>query len=131
MNEITGTWMLVRATAVAEDGTPMPPPYGGETAMGRAVLNADGRMMAVLIDGRTDLAADQTREYTSYCGDYTFDGKRLITRVDAASDPARLGTDQVRDVHFEGDLMVLRPPLKAYSAQPEQRTLHWRRISPE
>jgi len=129
MNAITGTWQLVRTSSTAEDGTAMPPPYGGEKAMGRVVLNEDGRMMAVLIDGRAELPDGETREYTSYCGNYTFDGKQLITRVDAASDPDRMGTDQVRDVHFEGDLMVLRPPLKSYASQAEQRELHWKKIS--
>lgn len=107
----------------------MPPPYGGEKAMGRIVLNADGRMMAVLIDGRLELPDGVAREYTSYCGSYTFDGRQLITRVDAASDPARLGTDQVRDVYFEGELMVLRPPVRSYNGKDEQRVIHWRRIS--
>lgn len=97
--------------------------------MGRVVLNSDGRMMAVLIDGRPELPDGVAREYTSYCGSYTFNGKQLITRVDAASDPARMGTDQVRDVHFEEDLMVLRPPLRAYGGKDEQRELHWRKIS--
>ena len=129
MDNVTGTWQLVRTSSTAEDGTAMPPPYGGEKAMGRVVLNGDGRMMAVLIDGRVELPEGVTREYTSYCGNYTFDGKQLITRVDAASDVARLGTDQVHDVHFEGDLMVLRPPLKAYNGRAEQRELHWRKIS--
>ena len=129
MDAIIGTWQLVRTSSKAEDGSALPPPYGGAKAMGRVVLNADGRMMAVLIDGTPELPAGATREYTSYCGNYTFDGKQLITRVDAASDPARMGTDQIRDVHFEGDLMVLRPPLKAYGGAAEQRELHWRKIS--
>jgi len=129
MAAITGTWQLVRTASKATDGTDMPPPYGGEKAMGRVVLNSDGRMMAVLIDGRPELPDGVAREYTSYCGSYTYDGKQLITRVDAASDPARMGTDQVRDVHFEEDLMVLRPPLRAYGGKDEQRELHWRKIS--
>ena len=71
--------------------------YGGEQAMGRVTFNADGRMMAVLCDGRPSLPPEGVREYTSYCGNYTFDGTRLITRVDAASDayrmaPIRCGT---------------------------------------
>jgi len=36
------------------------------------------------------------REYSSYCGNYTFDGTRLVTRVDAASDPSRIDSDQVQ-----------------------------------
>jgi hypothetical protein len=34
----------------------------------------------------------------------TFDGARLVTRVDAASDPSRVGRDQARGVRFEGGI---------------------------
>ena len=129
MIEIVGTWALVRATATAADGRVLAPPFGGETAMGRVTFNADGRMMAVLCDGRPSLPGGAKRGYTSYCGNYTFNGRQLVTRVDAYSDPARMGTDQVRDVSFEGKLMVLRPPLKAYAQEPEQRTLWWERVA--
>lgn len=130
MKNVTGTWALVKATTVAPDGMRSTTPFGGEKAMGRVVLDADGRMMAVIVDGRPSVPGGQQREYSSYCGNYTFDGKQLITRVDAASDPARIGTDQVRDVRFEGDLMVLRPPLRSYMGKPaEQRELYWRKIS--
>jgi hypothetical protein len=129
MKSITGTWQLVRTSCVALDGSPLPPPYGGEKAMGRVVLNSDGRMMAVLIDGRPELPVGTEREYMSYCGSYTFDGRQLITRVDASSETDRMGTDQIRDVHFDGDLMVLRPPLKAFGDKIGQRELHWRKIS--
>jgi hypothetical protein len=97
--------------------------------MGRVVLTADGRMMAVLCDGRRELPAGAAREYGSYCGNYTFEGTQLVTRVDAASDPARIGSDQVREVRFENGLMVLRPPLRAYRGRMEQRELHWERIA--
>jgi hypothetical protein len=40
-----------------------------------------------------------------------------------------MGTDQVRDVSFEGELMVLRPPLRTYLRQPEQRVLYWQKVS--
>src|SRR4051794_31892127 len=54
MDTIIGTWRLVRAAASAADGAPLPPPYGGQ-GMGRVTFNADGRMMAVLCDGRPSL----------------------------------------------------------------------------
>ncbi len=129
MTEIVGTWALVRATATAVDGTVMPPPYGGDKGMGRVTFNADGRMMAVLCDGRPAIPGGAAREYASYCGNYTFDGKQLITRVDAASDPGRIGSDQVRDVRFEGRYMVLRPPLRTYGSNAAQRELYWQKIS--
>jgi hypothetical protein len=93
------------------------------------MLGADGRMMAVTCDGRREIPNDGKREYGSYCGNYTFDGKQLITRVDAASDPSRIGSDQVRDARFEDGLMVLRPPPRTYGGSIEQRELYWEKIA--
>jgi hypothetical protein len=53
----------------------------------------------------------------------------LITHVDAASDLNRLVSDQIRDVRFEGGLMVLRPPARTYGGQVEQRELYWEKIA--
>jgi hypothetical protein len=128
MSAIVGTWRLVRGRATAEDGTPMPPPFG-EKAMGRLTLNSDGRMMAVLCDGRPTLPAGEARQYSSYCGNYTFDGTRLVTRVDACADPDRMGTDQVRQVRFEGPLLVLQPPPRMEGGRLVSRELWWERIS--
>jgi Lipocalin-like domain len=66
--------------------------------------------MSVVCDGRKELPEGVSREYSSYCGNYTYDGKKLVTRVDAASDPNRIGSDQVRGVRFEGARIVLIPP---------------------
>lgn len=131
MPNVIGTWRLVRVEAFDANDKPVTqPPFGGPAAIGRVVLTTDGRMMASIVDGRKTVPTGETREYSAYCGNYTFDGKQLITRVDAASDPARMGTDQVRDVHFEGNLMVLRPPLRPYGARPaEKRILYWEKIS--
>ena len=128
MTNVTGTWRLVKAVARDASGKELPAPYGGHP-MGRVVLGADGRMMAMTGDGRREIPNGSKREYSTYCGNYTFDGKQLITRVDAASDPARIGTDQVRDVHFDGALMVLRPPLRSYGGAAEQRELTWEKIA--
>ena len=129
MPDIIGTWQLIHAVAFDTDGNALPAPYSGERAMGRVTFNSDGRMMAVLCDGRTDIPSGETREYTSYCGNYQFDGKTLVTRVDAASDNDRMGTDQVRDVHFDGERMILRPPTKAYGDTVQQRELTWEKIA--
>jgi Lipocalin-like domain len=128
MTSVIGTWRLVKSVSRDADGRELPPPYGGRP-MGRVVLAADGRMMAVLCDGRPEIPDGGKREYASYCGNYTFDGATLITRVDAAADAARLGTNQVRGVRFEGGMMVLRPPLRSYGGAAEQRELYWQKIS--
>ena len=125
---VIGTWRLVRAVSRDGNGGELPAPYGGQPA-GRVMLGADGRMMAMTGDARTEIPGGGKREYSTYCGNYAYDGKQLITKVDAASDPARVGTDQVRDVRFEGGLMVLRPPLRSYGGPAEQRELFWEKIS--
>jgi hypothetical protein len=125
MPSIIGTWRLVKAESHDGSGKPLPTPYGGK-GMGRVTFNAEGRMAAVVVDGRPTLPSEMKRDYSSYCGNYTYDGKRLVTRVDAASDPARLGSDQVRDVNFDGDFMVLRPPPRPSG---EHRVLTWEKIS--
>ena len=130
MPSIVGTWKLVAAAARDRRGNPLPAPYGGK-GMGRVMFNADGRMMAVTCDGRPELSAGASRAYSSYCGTYTFDGARLVTRVDAASDPARIGSDQVREVSFAGDRMILRPPPRQTDAGEEHRELTWERIAAE
>jgi hypothetical protein len=128
-NDIVGTWRLLRGSVTTDDGKPAPSPYGGEKGMGRVTFNADGRMMAVLCDGRVSLPAGEVREYSSYCGNYTFDGQRLVTKVDAASDMKRLGGDQVRNVQFEGKLMVLRHTVRNASGQALHRELWWEKIA--
>ena len=129
MSNIVGTWRLVRAEAFDANGKPQPAPYGG-APIGRVMFTSSGRMMAMTGDGRQQAHAGQDREYNTYAGTYTFNGKQLITRVDSCSNPAYMGTEQVRDVGHEGGLMVLRPPVRVYAGRPpEQRVLYWERIS--
>ena len=130
MPSIVGTWKLVQATARTAAGAPLAAPYGPK-AMGRLTFTADGRMMSVVCDGRPDLPTGASRDYSSYCGNYAFDGSRLVTRVDAASDPSRIGSDQQRGVRFDGDRMILIPPPRGIGESAEHRELTWERIAPE
>ena len=131
MPHIVGTWRLVETEARDPDGSPLPAhlaPYGPQP-MGIVTFTADGRMMAVLCDGRPELAAGwPKREYNSYCGNYRLDGDTLVTRVDAASDPSRF-VDQVRRVSFDGDRIVLRPPVDTIDGVDRQRVLVWEKIA--
>lgn len=128
-SSIVGTWRLVRVETFDGEGKPQPAAYGGAPA-GRVMFTSDGRMMAMTGDKRRDVPTGQAREYNTYAGNYTFDGKRLVTRVDCCSNPAYMGTEQVRDVGHEGGFMVLRPPFRPqFGRPPEQRVLYWEKIS--
>ena len=53
----------------------------------------------------------------------------LSTRVDASSDPGRIGGDQVRTVRFEDHHMVLAPPRRLYAGVMQRQELLWERIA--
>ncbi len=125
---VVGVWRLVGGVTTDPSGKPVGVPYGPR-GMGLVALTADGRMMAVLVDGRSTLPDGTTRDYSSYCGNYTFDGHTLITTVDAASDPGRMGTQQVRKVRLDGDRMILVPPDRQEGGVTLHRELTWERVS--
>src|SRR5438270_9690671 len=79
MPSIVGGWKLVSAPARDAAGAALPAPYDGQP-MGRVTFTADGRMMSVVCDGRAQLPSGVSREYSSYCGNYAYDGERLVTR---------------------------------------------------
>lgn len=126
---VVGVWRLVAAKATDASGKALDVPYGPR-GMGLVTLTADNRMMAVLVDGRSRLPDGAKREYSSYCGNYTFDGSTLTTTVDANSDPARFSAPQVRKVRFEGERMILVPPVTEVNGTKVTRELAWERISP-
>jgi hypothetical protein len=129
VGSIVGTWRLAMTRAHDDAGQPMHAPYG-PAPMGVVMFSADGRMVAVLCDARPQLPGDEEeREYSSYCGSYTFDGTTLVTRVDAASDVSRLGGDQVRRVRFEGDCLVLMPPPRPWRGVMQHREMFFDRIA--
>jgi hypothetical protein len=125
---VVGVWKLVGGATTDPSGRKIAVPYGPR-GMGLVSLTADGRMMAVLVDGRSTLPDGGKREYSSYCGNYTFDGTTLITTVDAALDPARLGGQQVRKVRFEDGRMILVPPDREEGGVTLHRELVWERVS--
>ena len=127
--DIVGVWKLVAATTTDPGGAQVAVPYGPR-GMGIVSLTSDGRMMAVLVDGRARLPDGAKRDYSSYCGNYTFDGSTLVTTVDAAADPARLTIPQVRKVRFQGERMILQPPPGDMKGVKVMRELTWEKISP-
>ena len=129
MRDIVGTWRLIKTAARNDNGEPMHPPYG-DKPRGLLVFYADKRMMSVLCDGRGRLPdGEAVREYNSYCGNYEYDGKTLVTHVDASADPDRIGGDQVRFVAFNGEQLVLTQKPRLWNGVMQHRELHWERIA--
>jgi hypothetical protein len=124
-----GVWRLVEARARDAEGRPVPSQFG-PTPLG--VVTFDGRrMIAALGDARDEVPEEERpRQYNSYAGPYSFDGATLVTRVDCASSPDRMGTDQVRGVRFEegGRRMVLTPPPRMIRGVMHHPELVWERM---
>ena len=125
-DQIYGTWRLISAVAVDSEGRSMRPPYG-PSPMGRLVLSEAGRMMAVLCDGRPSIPEGETRAYSSYCGNFQIKDGMLITSVDAAALPQRLGGQEVRRLEHRDGHLVLIPPRRP---DGEQRELVWKLDGP-
>ncbi len=126
MNSILGSWRLVKETATDPAGQAQPTLFG-PMGIGIATFTTQGRMMAVLTDGRPG-PIDGPRKHVSYCGDYTFDGVRLMTKVDGATDPRLLAEPQIRDARFEAGRLILRPPIGFRASAGVVRELIWERI---
>ncbi len=127
MDNIDGTWRFVRAKAWDAAGTPRNSHFNDQR-MGRIVIGG-GRIAVMMIDWRPDVPGGEARDYGGYTGTYTFDGKQLVTTVDAAPHADRVGTKQPRGVRFEDGLMVLIPPPREVDGVLEHRELAWEKIS--
>ena len=125
---LVGVWRLVATRAIDPDGRQVGVPFGPR-GMGLVTLIDDGRIMAVLVDGRATLPEGTPRQYSSYCGNYSFDGSTITTIVDANCDPVRFTAPQVRKVRFEGERMVLTPPPANVNGVMVTRELTWERIT--
>jgi hypothetical protein len=124
---LIGTWKLLWARAFDDAGHEVPPPFGPQP-MGIAVFDAE-RVIVVVADGRTSLPADApTRAFVSYCGNYQFDGTKLITHADGASNPAMLNKDQVRHIEFESRDRIVAAPISGLVGQNVGLQLAWERV---
>ena len=126
---IVGVWRLVKTSATGDDGAAMHPPYGDDPR-GLLVFYADGRMMSVLCDSRSELPpGEDVREYMSYCGNYSWDGRTLVTHVDASAEAKRIGGEQTRFTAFEDGLLVLTQKPRLWQGKMQHRALYWEKIA--
>ncbi len=126
MDLLDGIWRLVDSRAWEDSTQTWSTPYGANQ-IGQITF-AKGRMLAVLCNGDPEAALIGQRAYSSYGGLYTFDGETLETLVDLASDPARIGSRQVRGVEMKGEEMLLRPPQRLYGGSMQRREIVWERV---
>lgn len=117
---LVGTWKLLSASYVMDNGQTNKEPYGVHPT-GFITYTADDRMMVLIaFDGRKPLSvndfitapaeerAQAFATFGAYAGSYTFTGDRVIHHIEVASLQNWVSTDQVRLVTLKGDRLSLR-----------------------
>jgi hypothetical protein len=108
VHRVVGCWTLVaQAYEDAETGERVP--IFGDHPRGRQIATAGGRWIALATaETRETPASDADhvaamRSMIAYTGRYRVEGDQVITRVEAAWNESWVGSEQVRNLRFEGD----------------------------
>ena len=97
--------------------------------MGVAIIDTE-RIIALGGDGRPTLPPDVMKcAFVAYCGNYTFDGTELVTRVDGASSQ-EMSEDQIRHIRFESPTqMIAVPKSRLFGGSGAGMELVWERVA--
>jgi hypothetical protein len=119
-SQIAGTWKLVSTEQTLKDGTTRPYPEYGVNGKGFLMYQRDGYMCADLVNpDRRKWVSDghPTSEEKlaaggstfAYCGRYEIDvrNKQIIHLPEAATDPAYVGSRQIRPYTFQDGRLIL------------------------
>jgi len=133
---LIGNWTLLSYDAITPDGT-RSLPFGH--AVGRLSYDEHGHMAGqVMRPGRARVSlgegnAQQVRAayigYIAYFGRYQVNatGESVTHFVDGALNPAWVGGEQVRQMRFDGDLLVLQADVQK-GQHTIKHVLTWRKL---
>ncbi len=140
--QLYGTWRLVgnTSTVVATGKTEE---IFGKAPRGFINYGRDGRVMVLIVGDQrpkpVDLEkmtdqerADLFRTMVAYAGTYTFNGKTVTHHLDAAWNQIWTGTDQVRNVKFDGRKLILttNPQPRSKDGKMSVNVLVWEKMQP-
>ena len=138
-NSLIGAWRLVTYEAHTGDDVLYPL---GEDASGYIMYTPDGYMSVLMMaSGRPnfeagDMLAGTDEEklaaastFVAYCGRYDYLGDRVIHKIEVAFYPNRVGTEQVRYVHLNGDELVLTTPPMVLAGKSRKGRIVWQRAA--
>jgi hypothetical protein len=133
-NLLTGGWILQSANFEFEDGEIIE--IYGPNPIGAVVFGEHGRMMAILTannrpaTGDDDSKAELFNTMLAYSGKFKLSGNTFTTTVDISWVTEWLGTEQLRYVHLDSDILSLRTSIHQHPRYPGRRgfgDLRWRR----
>jgi len=122
--KIVGTWKVVsqewEIQATGERQLPM-----GKNPTGYVIFTPEGRLMFLITgEGRTPPKTDQDstkllNSMAAYSGLFRLEGEKLTYKADVAWHPARVGTEQVRFIKFDGDRLHIITGWMPSTARPD------------
>ena len=135
---LIGSWDLVSFETLV-DGEVTSHPLGRE-ATGRIIYGLDQTVTALLSRGDRlwpsggefvavdpEVRAEAALGFVAYSGTFRVDGERAIHSVTISLYPELIGTDLIRTITFEGDLLILdTEPLFTPSGRDRRQRLTWR-----
>jgi Lipocalin-like domain len=112
---IVGTWKLVSVVYDDQASKQRMPVYG-EHPKGIQIATPEGRWLALMTAEsrpvpKTDAdRAQALKSMIAYTGRYRVENGKVITRVEAAWNEAWVGSEQVRNIRFDGDRLCIESP---------------------
>ena len=142
--QLIGAWQLESFTISFSDDRPQQYPFG-EKATGMICYTADGSLSAILSGEQRPSMSSQGMEkaqfsteaekaaafdsYLSYAGRYRLEEDEVIHSIELAMNPAIVGTEQRRTVHYNNNtgLLTLSYNITAASGVIRHYQLCWTR----
>ena len=135
--KIVGTWRLV-SVHYEDQGSGARTPVYGAHPKGIQIATPEGRWLALMTaEARTAPKTDAERAkalqtMVAYTGRYRVEEGKVVTKVEAAWNEAWVGTEQVRNIRFDGDRLYLQSPPMPHPNMDSQTVrviVEWQRES--
>ena len=138
-----GVWTLIDSVEVDSHTGEISRPRGRHPT-GMLIYSAGGRMCAIVTaEGRKSLeggsGATERSDFTersaalfhslnSYAGTYAVSGSTIRHKVMVASNPAWIGTEQIRQFHCENDVLTVDATITLPGKAATRVRLTWQRV---
>jgi len=137
-NPLIGTWQMLDWYNVTQDGQKHYPL--GPNATGYISYSADGYVFVHLMaadrqlyetndpfGGSTTEDTTALKSQITYAGPYTYHGDKVIHHVTHSSFPNWVGTDQVRNINFDDDKLILSIGGAMFQGKVVTASVIWKR----
>ncbi len=125
-NQIIGTWLLERFLIESPQNEQRD---WGRNSQGLLIYTSSGHMSVSINRDVEKKSAVEAQNYFDsilfYSGTFAVDGETVKHQVTQASNPTRIGKEQIRYAKLEGNILTLTSPDESFG----RAILTWRKIA--